>query len=548
MQGYGAGGGKQPRVVPPLGNPVLPLATPSGTNSTGVAAAAAVSLPASSSSAFVSSSSSSGIGVDVSPMLMDDGREDRADVHTRKLAMARANAQKYIAEQLASLKASGLRYAEMHSSSQVLLLTHDEVLDTMALNWCKPGEENLIKDIVNTWDMPDLAACVHHVGLPVLYARANYLKNMRRSVVDAVKAHAKAHPELFEEDVPLASGDEPDGEDPPVPSSSSSSFSAAAAASKPRVSSSPRASRASPVSAAVVPAKERRSPRALASSRSAAATALAALNKSFPSSGVVPSVSSSRRSAAAGAAVPPSSDLRLSGAGSDEDEDDSDDDDFVDDGAGDSQDPFSFGSGGSVRRGGRLRKEELAHQLAAAGVERSIKFHEAFVRNAQTAAGGRSMFQLYTDVTSTFPHEARHGKRECLALSRILDALLRKDYDAALEHTCRRLGGVHTAVDTGNWAMCERLEMESEQRSFVPDEFMRSALRSVTQMQAVRKSAANGAAGKTTKAAGGSSSYNGGGKGRGRSKSNKKDGPNNQEQSGSGASTSNKKKGGSGKE
>ena len=38
--------------------------------------------------------------------------------------------------------------------------------------------------------------------------------------------------------------------------------------------------------------------------------------------------------------------------------------------------------------------------------------------------------------------------------------------------------------------MCERLESEAEQRSFVPDAFMRSALRSVTQMQAVKKSAA----------------------------------------------------------
>jgi hypothetical protein len=58
------------------------------------------------------------------------------------------------------------------------------------------------------------------------------------------------------------------------------------------------------------------------------------------------------------------------------------------------------------------------------------------------------------------------------------------------------LGGVHTAAETGNWAMCERLESEAEQRSFVPDAFMRSALRSVTQMQAVKKSAADGAAGK----------------------------------------------------
>jgi hypothetical protein len=44
--------------------------------------------------------------------------------------------------------------------------------------------------------------------------------------------------------------------------------------------------------------------------------------------------------------------------------------------------------------------------------------------------------------------------------------------------------------------MCERLETEAEQCSFVPDAFMRSALKSVTQMQAVRKSVPDGGAGK----------------------------------------------------
>ena len=143
----------------------------------------------------------------------------------------------------------------------------------------------------------------------------------------------------------------------------------------------------------------------------------------------------------------------------------------------------------------------MDRQLAAAGVPRS--FHKGFVHNARAAAGGRSMYQLYTEVTAGFAHES--SRRECLALSRILDALLRGDKLAALEHTCRRLGGVHTAAETGNWAMCERLETEAEQRSFVPDAFMRSALRSVTQMQAVKKSVgpggATGKGGSSTKAA-----------------------------------------------
>lgn len=146
----------------------------------------------------------------------------------------------------------------------------------------------------------------------------------------------------------------------------------------------------------------------------------------------------------------------------------------------------------AIRRGGRMRREDVAEQLAHAGVRRP--FAAGFVANARFAAGGRTMYQLYKEVTSSFSSES--SRRECLALSRILDALLAGDISAALEYTCRRLGGVHTAAETGNWAMCERLETESEQRSFVPDAFMRSALKSVVQMQAVKKSAADSAGGK----------------------------------------------------
>jgi len=194
------------------------------------------------------------------------------------------------------------------------------------------------------------------------------------------------------------------------------------------------------------------------------------------------------RSRRAAALVSPV-DLRLHDAGAG-DSDASADDDSNDD---DSEwSPAADPLASSLRHGGRLRGEEMEHQLAQTGVQRS--FAVGFVANAKFAAGGRSMYQLYKEVTASFTGES--SRRECLALSRILDALLRGDASAALEHTCRRLGGVHTAAETGNWAMCERLESEAEQRSFVPDAFMRSALRSVTQMQAVKKSAADGVAGK----------------------------------------------------
>jgi len=226
-------------------------------------------------------------------------------------------------------------------------------------------------------------------------------------------------------------------------------------------------------------------------------------------------------------------DLLGAGAASEEEESGEDSDEEQDD------DPFTA----SLRSGGRLRKEEIEHQLALAGVQRS--FATGFMQNAQFAAAGRSMFQLYTDVTSAFSQDARHSKRECLALARILDALLCKDLAAALEHTCRRLGGVHTAAETGNWAMCDRLETECEQRSFVPDAFMRSALKSVTQMQAVKKSVATFGGGKG--GAGGPSAFSGKGRGDSRPRSTtKKEYSQGGDNKGTGASTSQKKKGGSG--
>ena len=456
----------------------------------------------------------------------------------KKLAAATEAAATYMAEQLSTLKG---RYSDMHSSSQVLLLKDDELWDTIAANWCKPGEAKL-RGFVASWEGMDLAACVYRLGLPVLYPKKNYVQIMRRSIIDAVEAHAAKHPELFEAEEHKESGEGSD-----VEAEQENDSHEQAPATPPRA-----ASAKAPVASSASPAKsDRRSPRANASSRSAAAAAVAAfsafvppksgsgalassssLSASKPRSAKAPRISGPAATPAVFAVPHPALDLLGAGAGSEEEEESGEDSDEEQD-----DDPFTA----SLRSGGRLRKEEMEHQLAVAGVQRS--FATGFMQNAQFAAGGRSMFQLYTDVTSAFSQDARHSKRECLALARILDALLRKDFAAALEHTCRRLGGVHTAAETGNWAMCDRLETESEQRSFVPDAFMRSALKSVTQMQAVRKSVAHSGGGKG--GAGGSSASGGKGRRDSRPKSTKKENSPGGDNKGTGASTS-QKKGGSG--
>lgn len=452
---------------------------------------------------------------------MDEGAsdtpvDDAAAARARKSAAATAAAAAACVQLAAAAKGP---YSKMHSSEQVLLLDESEVWDTIAENWCKPGKET-ISEIVETWDGRDLAACVYKLGLPVLYAKRNYVQHMRRSVVDAVRAYARSHPDLFDAAADAASESEQEDEQAR------------------RVRSPPKTP---PRGASPVPSN-RRSPRATASSRSAAAMALAAVNNLpvigsapaargvFPASGSPPLAKHARPSSRLKGREP---DLRLFDAGAGDSEP-SDGDDSSDDDSGWS--PGSDPVDAALRRGGRLCSDDVEHQLAQAGVQRS--FAQGFVSNAKFAAGGRSMYQLYKEVTAAFTHES--SKRECLALSRILDALLRGDVAAALEHTCRRLGGVHTAAETGNWAMCERLETEAEQRSFVPDAFMRSALKSVTQMQAVKKSVA----GSTGAGKGGSKkaaqTNKGGWEPRSTPKSNKKE--SNQD---NGASASHKKGGGS---
>jgi hypothetical protein len=425
--------------------------------------------------------------------------DEAAAARARKMAAAKTAAATACAQMAAAAKGP---YSSMHSCDQVVLLDDWEMWDTIAVNWCKPGQET-IHDIVDTWEGRDLAACVFKLGLPVLYAKKNYVQHMRRSVIDAALAYAKAHPELFESAVAGQSEPESGGEQP-----------------SPRAAPSSRpAPKAAPAAANVAPPARAHSPRPSAARpqmRSAAAAAVAALEDFAPDSEdeapvgahkgrllskdvpVPPSSRSARRSSAA---VPPPPQVRrplptlhalgghvspASPQSSDEDSDESESDWL----------PASEASD-------RQMREEVRHQLARAGIQ-SSDFAKGFVTNAKFEAGGRTMYQLYKEVTATFTLES--ARRECLALSRILDALLKGDVSAALEHTCRRLGGVHTAAETGNWAMCERLETEAQQRSFVPDAYMRSALKSVVQMQAVKKSAAEGFAGKGARSKGASAS------------------------------------------
>jgi hypothetical protein len=209
------------------------------------------------------------------PMDLSDDSADAdaaaaAAAERAKLAAATKAAAAYMADQLSTLKG---RYSDMHSSSQVLLLKDDELWDTMAANWCKPGGEKL-RGFVASWEGMDLAACVYRLGLPVLYPKKGYVQTMRRSIVDAVEAHAARHPELFEAEEHQDSGD---GSEVEVMQEDDDSDDEAPATPPPAASAKP------PAAVSASPSKSnRRSPRTNASSRSAAAAAVAALNAFVP--------------------------------------------------------------------------------------------------------------------------------------------------------------------------------------------------------------------------------------------------------------------------
>jgi hypothetical protein len=159
------------------------------------------------------------------------------------------------------------------------------------------------------------------------------------------------------------------------------------------------------------------------------------------------------------------------------------------------QDSDDAAAAASARRGGRLLRDEFESRLAKTGVQRR-SFAKGFLHNALRVAAGRTIYQLYKETTSQWDASV-HCKREALVHAGTLDYLLQAPRDShavrdALEHVCRRLGGLHTAAVSGSWEMCERLEAEASAHSFVPDYFMAAALKQVTREQAIRKSVADG--------------------------------------------------------
>lgn len=172
-------------------------------------------------------------------------------------------------------------------------------------------------------------------------------------------------------------------------------------------------------------------------------------------------------------------------------DDDGDDDDEEPTDDSDSEDgdyiPSDDGSDGvqSDRDDGGFHtftQPRLASGLAGLG---SV---EGFAREFLSRALADDAATVYSVYKYNVKMVKERNVWECLALAKVIDALLRKDHRLALELACRRLAGVQTADKSGNWGYCAALELNHEEQSFVPPRILARIIKRESRMRALANS------------------------------------------------------------
>jgi hypothetical protein len=321
----------------------------------------------------------------------------------------------------------GLQFEDRSFLGQLLWYkSKADALDDLVRNWYDPASAARVQRVFTGLKRKQLKVAAYAIGAPV-FGTAD---QTRKSIKNVVRTyHEDAENARQQSGTTLAGGvakagetsesseDEPPSPAPPSPSPRRQAASAVRAVSP--SASPPRPRRISSAAAQLlqqVPDTHDR-PAAKKVRRSKPTMVLAA-----PSRG--------RDSAAASAAAP----LLLSS-----------EEDIPCDSDPSDRDEGALFDDQEDARAGHISRGELRQLMGAAGV--SKRMFPGFIANAKAASGGRSLYDLYKfEVTPRFKEGSTHSKQECLALSRIIDALLVGDKEGALELACRRLGGVHTAV------------------------------------------------------------------------------------------------------
>lgn len=341
------------------------------------------------------------------------------------------------------------------SSDQVCMCNDEDALDFIARAWADPDvderSEASIERIVSKWGHRQLMAVSCKLGLQQYKRADGYMNLYRASIVSKVRAHADAHPELFARALRV-----------------SSSVSRTAAVNVPQNV------------PALAPRRSSRLQDPSSAFRYAEALPIVEEKRGPP-----PRTRGRKKHSHHGRS--PTSHQPIS----------DDEDVYTDESPGDESSDYDepdeiFESSylpSSSRESGELSTSALRRQLSAMGQIEPVA--AAFLRNANRAAGGGTLYNLYkSSIIPKFPENgAEAAKKECLAWARLLDCLQAKDIKGAFEVACRRLGGVQMGAQSGNWRMCAELDRDVQSDSFLPHSIVSAALKAVTRDANIRKMA-----------------------------------------------------------
>ena len=337
---------------------------------------------------------------------------------------------------------------DLWPAQQIMLLEDGEVLDTMVASWYAKGE---YKEIVESWGGDVLRKVGNKLGFK--FTRSTTCAKMRSTIKAAIEKHASEHASESRMDT--------DSDDEGTKSKKAVEF------SHRRLTRSQAAPTVKPVSVS----------HAVSESNVPSANVLSELAR-LPKETVSPfrrkgGSKSSRR----GASGEEDSNSDISGDESDTDSTFSSDDEI---------DPSTPNSAASTYTSTHHRTRAVQDEMETNGLARPMA--KEFIRNVISQAGsGGSVYKVYKyDVV----FKKERNMRECLALAKIVDAIIHKQWDNVRELVCRRLAGVHASDTSDNWAMCDAFELVMDKQSFVPDAFMQRAIKSVMRMQALSNATA----------------------------------------------------------
>lgn len=129
----------------------------------------------------------------------------------------------------------------------------------------------------------------------------------------------------------------------------------------------------------------------------------------------------------------------------------------------------------------RARRFETAVNMEALGI--SAPFAAPYLDNVLRGQATDSVLRVFKALE--FNHT--RNRSELLALAKVVDFARKGDTTMVIEWACRRMAGVHTADQSGNWRVSDVFEMNTAAQSYVPSSFLQMALKQVARTAAISK-------------------------------------------------------------